>query len=205
MLQGARHEHIESLHGAAAELGVEVELVELRRGDQVDARLDGLILPGGESTAMRKASESEALLPALFSWIFFLTESYFLGFTLFYHSHVHLVLYSMFVGLELRTDEVCCWCSEEKVDHKIFIIQQKCNNTANIFVPEYIVVGDALTMGCAAEMKIYEYCIKQGMQEYSLQSNIKLDRYDQVMISLCLSPLQQTWSRMSLLYSIHVL
>ena len=67
-------------------------------------------------------------------------------------------------------------------DHKIFIIQQKCNNTANIFVPEYIVVGDALTMGCAAEMKIYEYCIKQGMQEYSLQSNIKLDRYDQVMI-----------------------
>ena len=38
-------------------------------------------------------------------------------------------------------------------DHKIFIIQQKCNNTANIFVPEYIVVGDALTMGCAAEMK----------------------------------------------------
>ena len=69
MLQGARHEHIESLHGAAAELGVGVELVELRRGDQVDARLDGLILPGGESTAMRKASESEALLPALFSWM----------------------------------------------------------------------------------------------------------------------------------------
>lgn len=99
----------------------------------------------------------------------------------------------MFVGLELRTDEVCCWCSEEnKVDHKIFIIQQKCNNTANIFVPEYIVVGDALTIGCAAEMKIYEYCIKQGMQEYSFQSNIKLDRYDQVMISLCLSPFQQT-------------
>ena len=38
-------------------------------------------------------------------------------------------------------------------DHKIFIIQQKCNNTADIFVPEYIVVGDALTIGCAAEMK----------------------------------------------------
>lgn len=102
--------------------------------------------------------------PALFLGFFFLTESYFLGFTLFYHSHVHLVLYSMFVGLEQRrTDEVCCWCSGEKVDHKIFIIQQKCNNTANIFVPEYIVVGDALTMGCAAEMKIYEYCIKQGI------------------------------------------
>ena len=69
MLQGARHEHIESLHGAAAELGLDVEIVELRRGDQVDALLDGLILPGGESTAMRKASESEALLPALFSWM----------------------------------------------------------------------------------------------------------------------------------------
>jgi 5'-phosphate synthase pdxT subunit len=70
MLQGARHEHIESLHGAAAELDVEVELVELRRGDQVDARLDGLILPGGESTAMRKASESEALLLHFFrGWI----------------------------------------------------------------------------------------------------------------------------------------
>ena len=39
-------------------------------------------------------------------------------------------------------------------DHKIFVIQQKCNNTANIFVPEYIVVGDAPTMGCAAEMKL---------------------------------------------------
>ena len=69
MLQGARHEHIESLHGAAAELGIEVELVELRRGDQVDAHLDGLILPGGESTAMRKASKGAALLPALFSWM----------------------------------------------------------------------------------------------------------------------------------------
>ena len=65
--------------------------------------------------------------------------------------------------LELRIDEG--WCSEEKVDHKIFIIQEKCNNTANIFVPEYIVVGDALTMGCAAETKNYEYCITQGMQE----------------------------------------
>lgn len=69
MLQGARHEHIESLHGAAAELGIAIEIVELRRGDQVDAHLDGLILPGGESTAMRKASEGAALLPALFSWM----------------------------------------------------------------------------------------------------------------------------------------
>lgn len=69
MLQGARHEHIEALHGAALELGVTVEVVELRRGDQVDGNLDALVLPGGESTAMRKASESEALLPALFTWM----------------------------------------------------------------------------------------------------------------------------------------
>ena len=69
MLQGARHEHIEALHGAAVELGIDVEVVELRRGDQVDSSLDGLVLPGGESTTMRKASESEALLPALFAWM----------------------------------------------------------------------------------------------------------------------------------------
>ena len=69
MLQGARHEHIEALHGAAMELGRSVEVVELRRGDQVDGSLDGLVLPGGESTAMRKASESEALLPALYAWM----------------------------------------------------------------------------------------------------------------------------------------
>jgi 5'-phosphate synthase pdxT subunit len=69
MLQGARHEHIEALHVAAGELSIPLEVVELRKGDQVDASLDGLILPGGESTAMRKASESEALLPALYAWM----------------------------------------------------------------------------------------------------------------------------------------
>ena len=52
MLQGARHEHIEALQGAAAELSVDLEVVELRRGDQVDATLDALVLPGGESTAI---------------------------------------------------------------------------------------------------------------------------------------------------------
>ena len=66
MLQGARHEHKEALIATAKELAVEIEIIELRRADQVDNTLDGLILPGGESTAMRKASESELLLPALF-------------------------------------------------------------------------------------------------------------------------------------------
>ena len=69
MLQGARHEHKEALIATAKELAVEIEIIELRRADQVDNTLDGLILPGGESTAMRKASESELLLPALFDWM----------------------------------------------------------------------------------------------------------------------------------------
>ena len=50
----------------------------------------------------------------------------------------------------------------EQVDHKIFRIPQKCNNTANIFVWEYI-VDDALTIGCAAEIKFMNitlYCIR---------------------------------------------
>jgi glutamine amidotransferase PdxT len=59
MLQGARHEHKEALIATAKELAVEIEIIELRRADQVDNTLDGIILPGGESTAMRKASESE--------------------------------------------------------------------------------------------------------------------------------------------------
>ena len=69
MLQGARHEHKEALIATAKELSVEIEIVELRRADQVNSHLDGLILPGGESTAMRKASESELLLSALFDWM----------------------------------------------------------------------------------------------------------------------------------------
>lgn len=39
-----------------------------------------------------------------------------------------------------------------KSDHKIFITPQRCNNTANIFVCEYI-VEDALTIGWAAETR----------------------------------------------------
>ena len=69
MLQGARHEHVQALHAAANQLGCDVEIIELRRGSQVDKELDCLVLPGGESTAMRKASKSESLLPALFSWM----------------------------------------------------------------------------------------------------------------------------------------
>jgi 5'-phosphate synthase pdxT subunit len=66
MLQGARYEHVEALRGAAKELGVSLEIVDLRRSDQVSC-LDGVILPGGESTAMKLASRSEMLYRALWS------------------------------------------------------------------------------------------------------------------------------------------
>ena len=69
MLQGARHEHAEALRGAAKELNVELEIVECRRADHVDATLDALVLPGGESTTMRIASRYESLLEALFEWM----------------------------------------------------------------------------------------------------------------------------------------
>lgn len=69
MLQGARHEHAEALRGAAGELEVEVEVVECRRGGDVTGDLDALILPGGESTTMRIASQYESLLSALYDWM----------------------------------------------------------------------------------------------------------------------------------------
>ena len=69
MLQGARHEHAEALRAASKQLDVHLEIVELRSGMEVDEHLDCLVLPGGESTAMRKASQSESLLPALYSWM----------------------------------------------------------------------------------------------------------------------------------------
>jgi 5'-phosphate synthase pdxT subunit len=69
MLQGARHEHAEALRGAAKELSLEVEIVECRRADHVDASLHALVLPGGESTTMRIASRYESLLGALFEWM----------------------------------------------------------------------------------------------------------------------------------------
>jgi len=68
MLQGARHEHSEAIRGAASQLGIEIELVELRKASDVE-NLSALILPGGESTTMRIASKSEQLMPALYDWL----------------------------------------------------------------------------------------------------------------------------------------
>lgn len=69
MLQGARHEHIESLMHASMEVGIEIEIIELRKAIQIDSDISALILPGGESTTMRKASQSESLLDGLFDWM----------------------------------------------------------------------------------------------------------------------------------------
>tara|TARA_Y100001980_G_C14552662_1_gene337094 strand:+ start:662 stop:1351 length:690 start_codon:yes stop_codon:yes gene_type:complete len=69
MLQGARHEHCEALQHAAIELGKTIEIVELRKSKQVDDSIHALILPGGESTTMRIASQSESLLNGIFAWM----------------------------------------------------------------------------------------------------------------------------------------
>ena len=60
MLQGARNEHMHAILKAAADLNVEIEIRELRKSSDV-AGIDALILPGGESTAMKIASRSEEL------------------------------------------------------------------------------------------------------------------------------------------------
>lgn len=60
MLQGARHEHMHSLRSAANNLGLEITIRELRKSSDV-VGIDAIILPGGESTAMKIASRTENL------------------------------------------------------------------------------------------------------------------------------------------------
>lgn len=71
MLQGARHEHMHALNRAARLLQIEIEIRELRKSSDIKG-IDGLILPGGESTAMKIASRSEELYSGLWDEI---TES----------------------------------------------------------------------------------------------------------------------------------
>ncbi|MHB8634640.1 MAG: pyridoxal 5'-phosphate synthase glutaminase subunit PdxT [Thermoplasmatota archaeon] len=52
-VQGAVSEHVDALHRAALALGLDVEVVEVRTAAELD-RVQGLILPGGESTAMSR-------------------------------------------------------------------------------------------------------------------------------------------------------
>jgi 5'-phosphate synthase pdxT subunit len=60
MLQGARNEHMYSLRKAAQNLDMEISIRELRKSIDVDG-VDAIVLPGGESTAMKIASRSENL------------------------------------------------------------------------------------------------------------------------------------------------
>mgnify|MGYP000450281338 CR=1 FL=1 len=69
MLQGARHEHEEAILSIAKDLQHDVEVVHLRRGDDLDASIHGMILPGGEPTTMRIATRSEGVLDAIHNWM----------------------------------------------------------------------------------------------------------------------------------------
>lgn len=72
MLQGARHAHITALEMAADDLGIGIEIIELRTPEEITSNnLDAIVFPGGESTTMRLTGgiEGNGLLPALFSWL----------------------------------------------------------------------------------------------------------------------------------------
>ncbi len=60
MLQGARNEHMFSLTKASENLGLNITIRPLRKSIDVDG-VDAIVLPGGESTAMKIASRSEKL------------------------------------------------------------------------------------------------------------------------------------------------
>lgn len=61
-LQGAFREHVQRLEALGA------EAVEVRRPDQLE-RLDGLIIPGGESTTMGLVAERWGLVGPLRRWV----------------------------------------------------------------------------------------------------------------------------------------
>lgn len=68
MLQGARHEHMHSVLKAAENLEIPIEIRELRKAVDIEG-IDAIILPGGESTAMKIASRSEDLFKGLWELI----------------------------------------------------------------------------------------------------------------------------------------
>ena len=59
-LQGGVEEHIGALLSASAKSGIPVQVVEVRACEDA-AGLDGIILPGGESTAIGKLMEREGM------------------------------------------------------------------------------------------------------------------------------------------------
>ncbi len=72
MLQGARHAHITALEKAADDLGMGLEIIELRNPEEIEmSKPEAIVFPGGESTTMRHTGgiEGNGLLPYLFSWL----------------------------------------------------------------------------------------------------------------------------------------
>ena len=72
MLQGARHAHISALNEASEDCGIPIEIIEIRKLEQLHkSDPDALIIPGGESTTMRKTGKDDAssLIPGMFEWI----------------------------------------------------------------------------------------------------------------------------------------
>ena len=72
MLQGARHAHIRMLNSASEECGVPIEVLEIRKLEELTSyNPNALIIPGGESTTMRKIGRDRAsrLIPGMFDWI----------------------------------------------------------------------------------------------------------------------------------------
>ncbi|MDE0574712.1 MAG: pyridoxal 5'-phosphate synthase glutaminase subunit PdxT [Candidatus Poseidoniales archaeon] len=72
MLQGARHAHMAAIQKAAAELSMNIEIIELRTMEDLEKHpIDALMLPGGESTVMRLRGNDVAsqLLPSLYEWM----------------------------------------------------------------------------------------------------------------------------------------
>lgn len=64
-LQGAFREHIEFLHRAAGDIqGVQFEFIEVKTPSEL-SRCRGLVIPGGESTAMLLIAERTAMLEPL--------------------------------------------------------------------------------------------------------------------------------------------
>lgn len=68
MLQGARREHAMALQEVVKEFDFKMVIKELRKSADVEG-IDGLILPGGETTAMNIASQSEELLSTLWQYL----------------------------------------------------------------------------------------------------------------------------------------
>ncbi len=68
MLQGARHEHMQALQKAAQSMNLEIDIRQLRKSSDIEG-IDALVLPGGESTAMKIASQSEDLYAGLWDYL----------------------------------------------------------------------------------------------------------------------------------------